>query len=158
MVIRASKDAERIKQRPVYVKITSPPNEPRQVWEAYAGAARRRVHLATILPRSPSGHRPGRRQARHARILQIGLHLTQPRSVCTPPRHGPASWITTRKDSGPSIEENIRLQYFQRIPVLYRGCEFLREWSLSINKQRRRNWPFWKSSVSSYYILSNVLQ
>ena len=41
----------------------------------YAGAARRRVHLATVLPRPPSGHRPGRRQARHARILQIGLHL-----------------------------------------------------------------------------------
>ena len=37
---------------------------------AYAGAARRRVHLATVLPRPPSGHRPGRRQARHARILQ----------------------------------------------------------------------------------------
>ena len=30
---------------------------------AYAGAARRRVHLATVLPRPPSGHRPGRRQA-----------------------------------------------------------------------------------------------
>ena len=26
---------------------------------AYAGAARRRVHLATVLPRLPSGHRPG---------------------------------------------------------------------------------------------------
>ena len=32
---------------------------------AYAGAARRRVHLATVLPRPRSGHRPGRRQARH---------------------------------------------------------------------------------------------
>ena len=41
---------------------------------AYAGAARRRVHLAPVLVRPPSGHRPGRRQARHARILQIGLH------------------------------------------------------------------------------------
>ena len=30
---------------------------------AYAGAARRRVHLATVLLRPPSGHRPGRRQA-----------------------------------------------------------------------------------------------
>ena len=37
---------------------------------AYAGAARRRVHLATVLLRPPSGHRPGRRQARHARILR----------------------------------------------------------------------------------------
>ena len=37
--------------------------------------ARRRVHLATILLRPPSGHRPGRRQARHACILQIGLRL-----------------------------------------------------------------------------------
>ena len=32
----------------------------------YAGAARRRVHLATVLLRPPSGHRPGRRQARRA--------------------------------------------------------------------------------------------
>ena len=44
---------------------------------AYAGAARRRVHLTSVLLRPPSGHRPGRRQARHARILQIGLHVTQ---------------------------------------------------------------------------------
>ena len=42
---------------------------------AYAGAARRRVHLATVL-RPPSGHRPGRRQARHAHISQIGHYLT----------------------------------------------------------------------------------
>ena len=33
---------------------------------AYAGAARRRVHLATVLLRPPFGHRPGKRQARHA--------------------------------------------------------------------------------------------
>ena len=33
----------------------------------YAGAARRQVHLATVLPRPPSGHRPGRRQARNTR-------------------------------------------------------------------------------------------
>ena len=38
---------------------------------AYAAAARRRVHLTTVLPRPPSGHRQGRRQARNARILQI---------------------------------------------------------------------------------------
>ena len=36
---------------------------------AYAGAERRHVHLATVLLRPPSGHRPGRRQARQARIL-----------------------------------------------------------------------------------------
>ena len=41
---------------------------------AYAGAARRRVNLATVLFRLPSGHRPDRRQARHASTLQIGLH------------------------------------------------------------------------------------
>ena len=35
----------------------------------------RRVHLATELLRPSSGRRPGRRQARHARILQIGLCL-----------------------------------------------------------------------------------
>ena len=32
----------------------------------YAGAARRRIHLATVLLRPPSGHRPGRRHASHA--------------------------------------------------------------------------------------------
>ena len=42
---------------------------------AYAGAARRRVHLVTVLLGPPSGHRPDRRQARHAHILQIGLRL-----------------------------------------------------------------------------------
>ena len=52
--------------------------------EAYPGAARRRVHLATVLLRPPSGHRSGRRRARHAHILPIGFHLTQPS------RHGPA--------------------------------------------------------------------
>ena len=34
----------------------------------YAGATRRRVHLAAVRLPPPSGHRPGRRQARHARI------------------------------------------------------------------------------------------
>ena len=52
-----------------------------QVWGTYAGAARRRVRLATVLLRPPSGHRPGRCRAGHVYILQIGLHLTQPRSV-----------------------------------------------------------------------------
>ena len=51
---------------------------------AYAGEARRRVQLATVLRRPPSGHRPGRRQTRHARILQIGLHLTQPEAYGRP--------------------------------------------------------------------------
>ena len=35
---------------------------------AYAGAARPRVHLATVLLRHTSGHRPGRRQTRYTRI------------------------------------------------------------------------------------------
>ena len=38
-------------------------------------AARRRVHLATVLPRPPFGHRLDRRQTHHAIILQIGLRL-----------------------------------------------------------------------------------
>ena len=42
--------------------------------ETYAEAARRRVHLAKVLL-PPSGHRPGRRQAIHVHILQIGLRL-----------------------------------------------------------------------------------
>ena len=65
---------------------------------AHSGAARRRVHLAPVLLRPLSVYRPGRRQARHARILQIGLHLTQPRSVWAPPQHGPAPRISTGKN------------------------------------------------------------
>ena len=65
---------------------------------AYGGAARRRVHLATVLLRPPSGHRPGRRQTRHARILQIELHLTQPWNVWSAPQHDPAPRISTRKN------------------------------------------------------------
>ena len=51
---------------------------------AYAGAARRRV-LATVLLRPPSGHRPGRRQARHAHIVQIGLRLADAQADAMPP-------------------------------------------------------------------------
>ena len=43
---------------------------------AYAGAARRRVHLVMVL-HPPSGHRPGRHEARHAQILQIGLRSSR---------------------------------------------------------------------------------
>ena len=43
---------------------------------AYTGAACRRDHLVTVLLRPPPGHHPGKRQARHARVLQIGLRLT----------------------------------------------------------------------------------
>ena len=49
----------------------------------------------TVLPRPPSGHRSGRRQARHARILQIGLHLTQ---TWTPLRHGLDPRISKRNN------------------------------------------------------------
>ena len=38
-----------------------------------------------------------RHQARQARILQIGIHLTQSWSVWMPPRHGPAPRTSTRK-------------------------------------------------------------
>ena len=48
----------------------------RSVMGAYAGAARRRVHLVILFIRPPSGYRPGRRRARHAHIPQIGLHMT----------------------------------------------------------------------------------
>ena len=72
--------------------------------EDYAGAERRHVNLATVLLRPLSGHRPGRCQACHAHVPQIGLQLTQPESL-TPPRHGPASRISTRKNpTGGSIE------------------------------------------------------
>ena len=64
---------------------------------ANVGEALRRVHLATKLLRSQSDHRQGRRQARHARILQIVLHLTQPRSTRSAPRHVPPPLITTKQ-------------------------------------------------------------
>ena len=51
---------------------------------AYAGAARRRVHLVTVLLRPTSGHRPGRRQAR---ILQIGLRLAIAQADARPAMH-----------------------------------------------------------------------
>ena len=41
--------------------------------EEYAGAARRRVHVATVLLRPPSGHRPSSRQVRQDRLPQIKL-------------------------------------------------------------------------------------
>ena len=65
------------------------------VWR-HTPTARRRVHFATVLVRPSSGHRPGWRQARHARIFYIGL--TRPWNVWTPPRHGPATRISTEKN------------------------------------------------------------
>ena len=62
---------------------------------AYPEAARRRVHLATVLLRPPSGHHSGRRQARHAHIIQIGLH--PPDATMKPvdtPRYGPVPRIS----------------------------------------------------------------
>ena len=56
------------------------------VMEVYAATARCRVHLATVFLRPPSGHRPGRHQARHARISQIELHLSEPWNLWTPPQ------------------------------------------------------------------------
>ena len=60
----------------------------------YAEAARRRVHLATVLLRPPPGHRPGRRQASFSTVAkkQKGLDRTVPssqksgRTPCPPPR------------------------------------------------------------------------
>ena len=43
----------------------------------YPGAVRRRIHLGTVLLWPPSGHRPGRRQARHAHIFQLSFHPMQ---------------------------------------------------------------------------------
>ena len=44
------------------------------------------------------GLRPGRRQARHAHILQIKLYLTQPQSTRLAPRHVPIYWTPTRQN------------------------------------------------------------
>ena len=40
---------------------------------AYAGATRRRIPLATVLIRLPSGYRPGRRRTRHTHFLEKAL-------------------------------------------------------------------------------------
>ena len=48
--------------------------------------------------RWPSYQRLSRRQARHAPIHQIGLHLMQTWSLWTPPRHGPPTRISARKN------------------------------------------------------------
>ena len=77
---------------------------------AYAGAVRRYVHIATVLPQPPSGHRPVRRQARHARVLQIGLNLTQPRSTRATPQYGLATRIPSRQSpTGGNFEVTIKL-------------------------------------------------
>ena len=78
---------------------------------AYAGVARRHVHLVT-----PSGHRPGRLQARHAHILQIGFRLAIAQadarsampisfrlaSVWSSPRQTPGPPCPYRSDRPPS--------------------------------------------------------
>ena len=61
------------------------PRNARSGLGAYTGAAHCHVYLATVLLRPPSGHRPGRHQARHAPILQIGLQrLVKLRLYCHP--------------------------------------------------------------------------
>ena len=72
-------------------------NEVRSGTGAYAGAARRRVHFATVLPRPPSGHPP-------RPPCPYPSDRTPPDAVCglcsmwTPRRNGPAPWITTIKN------------------------------------------------------------
>ena len=68
----------------VHQILTTRRDQVRSGMGAYAGAARRRVHLATGLLGSPSGHRLGSRQARHAHILQIGLRLAITQADATP--------------------------------------------------------------------------
>ena len=71
---------------------------------AYAGAARRRIHLVTVLFRPPSGHRPDRRQTRHDRILQIGLRLAiiQADATCSYPLHRHPPGATAKHAGCPS--------------------------------------------------------
>ena len=66
----------------------------------YAGAARHRVHLATLLLRPPSGHRPDRRLARLVHILQIRLYLTQARNKRTAFSYGPSPMDPDNTKSG----------------------------------------------------------
>ena len=80
---------------------------------AYAGAARRRVHLATVLLRPPPGHRPGRRQARHARILQIGLRLAIAQADARPAM--PISFIRPPPDA---TMKGKTMNYVNDIPVV----------------------------------------
>ena len=59
-----------------------------------------------VLLRPPSGHHPGRRQSRHARILQIGLRLAVAQADARPVMSiffKPASvWPSPRQTPGPS--------------------------------------------------------
>ena len=71
------------------------PGQVRSDMGVYAGAARHRVHHATVLLQPPSGHRPGRRGTRHINILQICFQLTQPRSIRAVLQLGPAFRIPT---------------------------------------------------------------
>ena len=87
---------------------------------AYAGAARRRVHRATVLLRSPSLHRPGRRQARHVRILQMGLHPTQPRFLL----YSTHCWIIKLTSSSDPISGGILAGWISCVifPTCWRRC------------------------------------
>ena len=78
----------------------------RSAVSAYAGSVLRRVHLAVVLVRPPSGHSPGKRRARHSQSSQIGLQLTQPRSNPVALRLGPALRISTNQNpmAGSSVE------------------------------------------------------
>ena len=71
----------------------------------YAGAARRRVHLATVLLRPPSGHCSGTRQVRHVHILHIGLRLaiaqTDARPAMTISFRQASVWPSPRQTPSP---------------------------------------------------------
>ena len=82
---------------------------------AYAGAARRRVHLATVLIRPPSDHRPGRRQTRQAHILQIGLRLAIAQTDARPDPQGAQSYVSV---------------HFLRQPPMY--------WSIPFRRRRQK--------------------
>ena len=73
------------------------PGQIRSGMGAYAGAARRCVHLTTVLLRPPVWQSP-RQTPGPPCPYTSELHLTQPWSMWTPSRHGPAPRISTRKN------------------------------------------------------------
>ena len=70
---------------------------------AYAGAARRRVYFATVLLRPPSGHRPDRCLARHARTLPDATT----KRVDTPSGVPPAQGFSKTRPSVPEIVDGV---------------------------------------------------
>ena len=84
---------------------------------AYIGAARRRVHIAMVLLRPPSGHRPGRRQARHAMPPCPHPSDRTPPDATTNDDGGPTSWSSTTNTALQNILGGTLCRRSRHMPV-----------------------------------------